>query len=130
MILSQSFDGTGTGKFVSPRHSLVLNVDIRLNSSWRVIDDPPQWTLQKRKGNPTAKSSGWVSAKFIRNRDHLLERIAEICGDVDPDAIATIMSWPTGYVQWKLSELQQSASPSAAPPVVAPKIRDTVDAIK
>ena len=86
---------------------------VQLNANWRVADDPPQWTIEQRIGNPSAKDGGWRARKFIRNTDHLLKRIDEMCGDVDPDAIATIQSWPQGFVTWKLLDLQDAASPSA-----------------
>ncbi len=82
---------------------------VQLNASWRVADDPPQWTIEQRKG------SGWRARKFIRNRDHLLRRIGEMCGDVDPTAIETIRSWPNGYVTWKVTEMQVSAGHENAP---------------
>ena len=82
---------------------------VQLNANWRVADDPPQWTIEQRKG------SGWRARKFIRNRDHLLKRIAELCGDVDPDAIETIRSWPNSYVTWKAMEMQGSGGPETAP---------------
>ncbi len=87
----------------------------RLNANWRVADDPPQWTLEQRTGNPSAKGSGWRARKFIRNRDHLLKRIAEMCGEVDPSVIATIKSWPDGYVTWKTVEMKVSAGLKTAP---------------
>ena len=88
---------------------------VRLNANWRVADDPPQWTLEQRTGNPSAKNSGWRARKFIRNQDHLLRRIGELCGKVDPDAIETIKSWPDGYVTWKARELKAAAGPKTAP---------------
>ncbi len=88
---------------------------VQLNANWRVADDPPQWTLEQRIGNPSAKDSGWRGRKFIRNTDHLLGRISEMCGDVDPTAIETIRSWPNGYVSWKVTEIQVSAGPETAP---------------
>ena len=54
-----------------------------------------------RMGNASTKVSGWRARKFIRNTDHLLRRIGEMCGDVNPAAIETIKSWPNGYVTWK-----------------------------
>ena len=88
---------------------------VQLNASWRVADDPPQWSLQYRKGNPRGRTSGWVGSKFIRNRDHLLDRIEELCGNVDPHAIETTQSWPAGYVTWKLREMQGCAGRDTAP---------------
>ena len=88
---------------------------VQLNASWRVADDPPQWSLQYRKGNPRGRTSGWVGRKYIRDREHLLHRIDELCGEVDPQAIETIQSWPDGYATWKLREMQRCAGPETAP---------------
>ncbi len=88
---------------------------VRLNDSWRVSDDPPQWVIEQRIGNASAKDSGWRARKFIRTTDHLLRRIGEMCGDVDPAAIETIQSWPSGYVTWKATEMRASAGPGNAP---------------
>ena len=88
---------------------------VQLNANWRVADVPPQWTIEQRIGNSSAKDSGWRARKFIRTTDHLLKRIGEMCGDVDPTAIETIRSWPSGYVTWKVTEMQVSAGPGNAP---------------
>ena len=93
----------------------MANELVKLNSNWRVADDPPQWTLERRTGNPSEKGSGWRARKFIRYRDHLLKRIAEMCGEVDPDAIETIKSWPVGYVTWKAMKMKVSASLKTGP---------------
>ena len=88
---------------------------VQLSENWRVSDIPPQWTLEQRIGNSSAKDSGWRARKFIRNRDHLLRRIGEMCGDVDSTGIETIRSWPNGYVTWKATEMQVSAGPETGP---------------
>ncbi len=89
---------------------------LQLNTDWRVADDPPQWALQQRVGNSSSsKDSGWRGRKFIRNRDHLLRRIGELCGEVDPGAVEIIRSWPEGYVTWKAREMQPSAGPKTGP---------------
>ncbi len=93
----------------------MAQVLITLNASRRVVDDRPQWTLQCRDGNPRERASGWVGRKFIRDRDHLLRRIDELCGNVDPRALETIRSWPPGYVQWKLEQMHTRAGPDNAP---------------
>src|SRR5262245_38953961 len=36
----------------------------QLNSNWRVVDDPLQWILQRRKGNPRKRNSGWIDRCF------------------------------------------------------------------
>ena len=77
-----------------------------LNDTWRVAEDPPQWALQSRDGKQREKASGWAGRKFIRNRDHLIQRIDELCGNVDQQAIEIIRAWPVGYVKWKLMEMK------------------------
>ncbi len=88
---------------------------VRLNDSWRVSNDPPQWVIEQRIGNASVKDSGWRARKFIRTNDHLLQCIGETCGDVDQAAIETIQSWPSGYVTGKVMELHASAGPGSAP---------------
>ena len=88
---------------------------VQLNDSWRVADNPPQWALQCRDGPKREKASGWAGRKFVRNRVHLLRRIEELCGNVDPQAIETIQSWPDGYATWKLLEMKARAGPVSAP---------------
>ena len=83
---------------------------VQLNDSWRVADDPPQWTLERRNS-----ATRWQAVKYIRGRDHLLRRIHELCGDVDSQALEVIRSWPTGYVQWKCRELAHVQEPETAP---------------
>ena len=82
----------------------------QLNANWRVADDPPQWTLERRNS-----ATRWRAVKFIRERDHLLRRIDELCGDVDSQALEVIRSWPTGYVQWKCREFAQVPEAETAP---------------
>ena len=82
---------------------------VQLNTNWRVADDPPQWTIEQRKGRE------WRARKFIRNRDHLLRRLGEMCGDMDVRAIEAIKSWPDGYVTWKAKEMRGSAGPGNGP---------------
>ena len=90
----------------------MADVLIQLNANWRIADDPPQWTIQQRVSKPSGKDSGWRARKFIRGRDHLLRRIGEMCGMVDPKAVETIRSWPLGYVSWKHREIQAPAGRS------------------
>ena len=89
---------------------------VRLNANWRVADDPPQWVLEKRVREPQpGKTSGWQARKYIRDTDHLLRRISEMCGAVDSKAIEIIRSWPVGYVTWKAREMQRGAGPKTGP---------------
>jgi hypothetical protein len=66
----------------------------QLNKSWRVMDDPLQWVLQRRKGNPRKKNSGWQDRSFCTTREALLRCIREYCGDVDQNALADLQALP------------------------------------
>ena len=59
----------------------------QLNSNWRVVDDPLQWILQRRKGNPRKKNSGWRDRSFCTTREGLLQCVRESCGEVDGSAV-------------------------------------------
>jgi hypothetical protein len=55
-----------------------------LNDRFRVVDDGIQWMLQKRKGRPTSKSTGWRGCgSCVRSRALLLDGISKL--QVDPD---------------------------------------------
>ena len=41
----------------------------QLNATWRVVDDPLQWRLQRKKGNPRKRNSGWRDRSFCTTRD-------------------------------------------------------------
>jgi hypothetical protein len=62
----------------------------QLNESWRVIDDPLQWRLQRKKGNSREKNSGWVDRSYCTTREGLLRCIRECCGVVEPTALAKL----------------------------------------
>ena len=70
-----------------------------LNDRWRVVDEGLQWILQVRKGRPTAKSSGWQHRCYHVERPALLRSIRELCGDVDPDALAVLETLPERYIE-------------------------------
>jgi hypothetical protein len=55
----------------------------QLNETWRVVDDPRQWILQRRKGNPRSKNSGWKNRSFCQTREALLRCIREYCCSPD-----------------------------------------------
>jgi hypothetical protein len=67
---------------------------VHLNSDWRVIDDPLQWILQSRKGNPRQKNPGWSARYFLRTRGGLLTYVREHCGEVEESALAGLRSLP------------------------------------
>jgi len=66
----------------------------QLNESWRVIDDRLQWILQRRKGKPRKKNSGWQDRSFCTMREVLIRCVREYCGEVDADALAALRHLP------------------------------------
>jgi hypothetical protein len=47
------------------------------------VDDPLQWLLQRKKGNPRRKNSGWTNRSFCQTREALLRCIREYCCSPD-----------------------------------------------
>src|SRR5262249_35189869 len=72
----------------------------QLNLNWRVVDDPLQWILQRRKGNRRSKNTGWQIRSFCRTLDALLRCIREHCGDIDVEALAKLKSLPDWHPDW------------------------------
>jgi hypothetical protein len=72
----------------------------QLNESWRVVDDPLQWILQRKKGNPRKKNSGWRGRSFCRTRGALLGCVARHCGEIDANALAKLKSLPDWHPDW------------------------------
>jgi hypothetical protein len=72
----------------------------QLNERWRVIDDPLQWILQRRKGNPRKKNSGWRGRSFCRTRDALLRCVDGYCGEIDDNSLAKLKSLPDWHPDW------------------------------
>ena len=66
----------------------------QLNERWRVVDDPLQWILQRRKGTSRKKNSGWQNRSFCRTREGLLGCICEYCGEVDANSVAKLKTLP------------------------------------
>jgi hypothetical protein len=66
----------------------------QLNERWRVVDDPLQWRLQQRRGNPRTKNSGWRDRSHCRTRDALLRCVGEHCGEIDDNPLSKIKSLP------------------------------------
>lgn len=62
----------------------------QLNATWRVVDDPLQWRLQRKKGNLRNKNSGWRNQSFCTTREALLRCVREYCGNVERAALATL----------------------------------------
>jgi hypothetical protein len=76
---------------------------VQLNMNWRVVDDPLQWVLQRRKGNPRKKNSGWQDRSFCTTRDGLLRCIRELCGAVDDEALTCLHALPELHFSWEPS---------------------------
>ena len=72
----------------------------QLNANWRVVDDPLQWILQRRKGKPRTRNSGWRGRSFCRTKDALLGCIGKHCGEVDADALSKLRSLPDWHPDW------------------------------
>jgi hypothetical protein len=66
----------------------------QLNANWRVVDDPLQWRLQRKKGNSRKKNSGWQDRSFCTTLAGLLRCVRECCGEIEPAALATFHSLP------------------------------------
>ena len=72
----------------------------QLNATWRVVDDPLQWILQRKKGNPRNKNSGWRGRSFCRTREALLGCICKYCGEVAIEAFAKVKALPDWHPDW------------------------------
>ena len=81
------------GRSYSPPHPS-NRVITQLNAKWRVVDHPLQWILQRRKGNPRKKSSGWQDRSFCTTRGGLLRCVRESCGEVYVEALAQLRALP------------------------------------
>ena len=75
----------------------------QLNTNWRVVDDPLQWMLQRRKGNPRKKNSGWQDRCFCRTRDGLLRCVRELCGEIDDQVATRLRALPEFHTDWEPS---------------------------
>ena len=69
----------------------------QLNENWRVVDDPLQWILQRKKGSPREKNSGWRNRSFCTTREGLLRCIRECSGEIDADAFAKLRGMPDNH---------------------------------
>jgi hypothetical protein len=73
----------------------------QLNENWRVVDDPLQWILQRRKGKPRTRNSGWRDRSFCRKRYALLGCISQYCGKIDAGALSTLEALPGCHPDWE-----------------------------
>ena len=76
-----------------PAHPSNLLV-AQLNETWRVMEHPLQWRLQRKKGNPRTNNSGWRDRSFCATREGLLRCVREYCGNVEPAAFAELLALP------------------------------------
>ena len=74
----------------------------RLNATWRVVDDPLQWRLQRKKGNPRTKNSGWRDRSFCTTREGLLRCVREYYGEAEPAALAKLLALPEHHAMQNL----------------------------
>jgi hypothetical protein len=74
----------------------------QLNEMWRVVDDPLQWRLQRRKGNPRSKNAGWRDRSFCTTREGLLRCVREYCSSVEPSALAILTAVPEHHCMQNL----------------------------
>jgi hypothetical protein len=72
----------------------------QLNATWRVLDDPLQWRLQRKKGNSRKRNSGWRDRSFCRTLEGLLRCVREYCGEVDAEAAAKLQALPDWHPDW------------------------------
>ena len=56
--------------------------------------------LQRRKGNPRKKNSGYRSRSFCRTQEALLRCIREYAGEVDLEALGRLRSLPDWHHDW------------------------------
>jgi hypothetical protein len=96
------------------------------------VDDPLQWILQRRKGNPRSKNSGWKNRSFCRTRDALLRCVREYCclpdqGEhrsireyhgVDGAALEQVRALPEWHTDWDSSLPVQLSDTSSAEELV------------
>lgn len=80
----------------------------QLNATWRVVDDPIQWILQRKKGNPRKGNFGWCGRSFCTTREALLRRIREHCGEVEPEALAACQTLPDWHPDWDRKNQRQN----------------------
>ena len=97
-----------------PAHPL-NPVVAQLNAKWRVVDDPLQWILQRKKGNPRSRNAGWQGRSFCRTRDALLRCVREHCGEIDLDSLAWLQDLPHWHPDWDHTNLDVRGTDHAQP---------------
>jgi len=87
----------------------------QLNNNWRVVDDRLQWILQRKKGKPRDKTSGWRGRAFCRTQEALLRCIREYCGEVRVEALAKLKSLPDWHPDWNRTNLDVRGTDMSKP---------------
>src|SRR5262249_12967228 len=59
-----------------------------VNANWRVVDHLLQWRLQRKRGNPRTKNSGWQDRSYYTTQEGLLRCVREYCDEVRPGLLA------------------------------------------
>ena len=100
-------------RLAHPSNRLVAQLNGKLGESW---NDPLQWILQRKKGNPPRnKNSGWQGRSFCRTREGLLRCIREYCclpnqggsrcvheyRGVDGAALQQVHALPEWHIDWE-----------------------------
>ena len=57
-----------------------------LNEQRRIVDDPLQWIIQRRRGTAGPKRLGWEPIRFHASRDHMLKWVQANIRDLDVSA--------------------------------------------
>ena len=88
-IVEPSASAEPTVALADPSKAFLLSV----TAGVRVISDDLQWIVQTRKGNASAKSSGWWSRHFCRSREGLQLVLGRLLGrDGVPAHVAVSIS--------------------------------------
>ena len=66
------------------------------------MDDPLQWRLQRKKGNPRTKNPGWQDRSFCTTREGLLRCVREYCDEVQPAALGKLRALPLHHAMQNL----------------------------
>lgn len=77
---------------------------IVLNDRWRVTDDPLQWILRTPQGKTRSGAPKYRGQRFHRSRRSLIQSIAELCGPVDPNALAQVEALPEKHPSCSASQ--------------------------
>ena len=110
------------GRPAHPSNRLIA----QLNATWRVVDYPLQWRLQRKKGNSRTRNSGWQDRSFCTTREGLLRCMREYCGDVEPAALAKLAALPEHYAMQNLDVrgTDQAHANGQSKPLVSEALED------